>query len=379
MSDFIDIVQPSLIYPSIISAGISGALVLTKNLHGRFTMDSQHGVQKFHTVPTPRIGGIALFGAFVFAFLVTGNATGGLLGLMIIAGLPAFIAGTIEDLTKRVGVRERLLATIFSGFLACLITGYRLDSIDVLGVDNVLAFAPVAIAFTAFAVGGVANAINIIDGFNGLAGGVLMICFGMMGMIAFQVGDMQLFNLCLLSVVCVAGFMLLNFPFGKIFMGDGGAYFMGFMLAWTAVMLPMRNPQVSPWASIVACAYPIIETVVSMARRFLHNAKAGEADSAHLHSLIKINIIRRLFPNVPQYYRNAMVSPVCWTITLIFSTSAFMFYHETKMLMLSLFGSFILYIVLYHGIGMLVSSGTDKVNVKKVRGGGNNKSAAFPS
>lgn len=378
MSDYVDIMQPSLIYSSIISAGISGALVLTKNLHGKFTMDTQHGVQKFHTAPTPRIGGIALFGALVFAFLVTGNATGGLLGLMIIAGLPAFIAGTIEDLTKKVGVRERLLATIFSGFLACLITGYRLDSIDVPGVDNLLAIAPVAIAFTAFAVGGVANSINIIDGFNGLAGGVLMICFGMMGLIAFQVGDMQLFNLCLLSVVCVAGFMLLNFPFGKIFMGDGGAYFMGFMLAWIAVMLPMRNPQVSPWASIVACAYPIIETVVSMIRRFVHNAKAGEADSAHLHSLIKINIIRRHFPNVPQYYRNAMVSPVCWMITLIFSAPAFMFYHETRMLMMSLLGSFILYVIIYHGVGMLVSSGTDKVNVKNVGDGDNNKSAAFP-
>ena len=365
MPAYDDIITSALIYPSVASAAISGALVMTKSFHGKFSLDSHVGVQKFHSAPTPRIGGIALFGSLVVAFLLTGNATGGLLGLMIISGFPAFLSGIIEDLTKRVGVRERLLATIFSGFLAILITGYKLDYIDVPGVDSMFSYSAVAIAFTAFAVGGVANAINIIDGFNGLAGGVLMICFGMMGLIAFQVGDMQLVNLCLILMVCVAGFMLLNFPFGKIFMGDGGAYFMGFMLAWTAVLLPMRNPQVSPWSSIVVCAYPIIETVVSMIRRSWNHTGSGQADSAHLHSLIKINIIRRFFPDVPQYYRNAMVSPVCWLLTLVFSFPAFIFYHETKMLMLSALGAFVLYILIYHGVAFLESSRPAQTSVNE--------------
>lgn len=356
MPAYDEIITSVLIYPSIASAAISGALVMTKNYHGKFSLDSQEGVQKFHTAPTPRIGGIALFGSLVVAWMLTGNATGGLLGLMIIAGLPAFIAGTIEDLTKKVGVRERLIATIFSGLLAVFITGYKLEHIDVPVLDGLFAISPVAIAFTAFAVGGVANAINIIDGFNGLAGGVLMICFSMMGLIAFQVGDVQLFNLSVLSTFCVAGFMLINFPFGKIFMGDGGAYFMGFMLAWTAVMLPMRNHQVSPWTPIVVCAYPIIETVISMIRRAWQRTSTGKADSAHLHSLIKINIIRRYFPDFPQYYRNAMVSPICWVIALIFSAPAFIYFHDTKMLMLSALGSFILYIIIYYGVSSLSSS-----------------------
>ncbi|NTW52167.1 MAG: glycosyl transferase [Chlorobiaceae bacterium] len=363
MPNYDGIITSALIYPLIASAGISGALVLTKSLHGRFSLDNHEGVQKFHTVPTPRIGGIALFASLVVASLLSGSATGGLLGLMIIAGLPAFISGIIEDLTKRVGVRERLLATICSGLLAIFITGYKLDYINVPGFDTMLAYAPCAIAFTAFAVGGVANAINIIDGFNGLAGGVLMICFGTMGLIAFQVGDMQIVNICLISTVCVAGFMLLNFPFGKIFMGDGGAYFMGFMVAWIAVMLPMRNPQVSPWAPIVACAYPIIETIVSMIRRSWQRTGTGKADSAHLHSLIKINIIRRMFPDVPQHLRNAMVSPLCWLITLTFSVPAFMFYRDTRMLMLTAVCCLIVYVLFYNGVTQLNPVNPDQATV----------------
>ena len=239
----------------------------------------------------------------------------------------------------------------FRGFV-CLLMGVRLDYVEVPLVDVLLRYSVVAIVVTAFAVGGVANSINIIDGFNGLADGVLIICFSMLGMISREVGDTQLVNLCILLALSVAGFMIVNFPFGKIFMGDGGAYLMGFMLAWTAVLLPMRNPKVSPWASILVCGYPVVETLFSMGRRTVLQTGAGNPDAAHLHSLIRGSVIERFFPQLPHYFRNAFVSPVCWTICTLFAAPALLWYDSTPKLILVLAGSMAFYVVMYYFVSV---------------------------
>ena len=290
---------------------------------------------------------VALLAGWVVLYILSKEKSR-LIGLLLIAGLPAFGAGFIEDLTKKVSVSWRLLATMISGVLAWWLTGYSLTSIAIPGTDALLAWLPVSVAFTAFAVGGVANSVNIIDGFNGLAGGILMICFSLMGIIAFQVGDKELVELCILLVLVVAGFLVVNYPFGKIFMGDGGAYLMGFLLGWIAVMLPMRNPSVSVWAPIVVCSYPLSETIFSILRRYWSKNDPGQPDSEHLHSLIKLRIIRRIFDYLPQYQRNSLVAPICWVIALFMSLPAIFFNTHTLILMLFVLGAFSLYAGLYY-------------------------------
>jgi UDP-N-acetylmuramyl pentapeptide phosphotransferase/UDP-N-acetylglucosamine-1-phosphate transferase len=73
----------------------------------------------------------------------------------------------------------------------------------------------------------------------------------------------------------VLGFMLLNYLFGKIFLGDAGTYFVGFLVPWTALLLPMCNEEISPWASLLVCAYPIVEVLYSIVRRMKARLKAG--------------------------------------------------------------------------------------------------------
>jgi len=322
-------------------------LVMTTRWHGRHSLDVDMGVQKFHHAPTPRIGGVALFAGLVLACLCVPPAEEALLRPMLFASVPAFAAGLLEDLTKRVGVRERLLATMFSGFVAWLLMGYALDRVEIMGVDLLLAYAPASVAFTAFAVGGVANSINIIDGFNGLAGGVLVICFAAFSLICMQVGDYQLAFLCFLFISVVIGFLLLNFPFGKIFMGDGGAYLMGFLLAWVAVMLPMRNPEVSKWTSLLVCGYPLVETLFSMTRRFWNRAHPGEPDSDHLHSLVKVRLVRKQFPRFSPALRNGAVAPFCWSFGLLMPVSALLFFKEKQLLQLSFASGILLYLLFY--------------------------------
>ena len=226
----------------------SAALVLTQRWHGRFSLDNAFGVQNHHTEPTPRIGGVAIALGLTAAWLLATPDVRKILSPMLLAGIPAFGFGLAEDLTKKVSVKARLLATMFSGALAWGLTGIAMQNTGVPPFDWLLSFTPLAVVFTAFAVGGVANATNIIDGFNGLAAGAVAIMLGAMGLIALNLADAPLATVCFALAVCALGFGAVNWPLGKLFLGDGGAYLLGFIVGWLAVLLPMRHPEINAWA-----------------------------------------------------------------------------------------------------------------------------------
>jgi len=324
---------------------VSVVLVLTRHRHGHLSMDHPVGVQKFHLEPTPRVGGIGIYLGLALAWLLLDTGpTRQLLGVILLAGIPALLFGLAEDLTKRVGVLPRLLATMFSGLLACLLSGVALNRLDVALIDNVLTYWPLAVVLTAFAVGGVANAVNIIDGFHGLAGGTVMLILLALSAIAFQVGDAPLARMGLLLLAAVAGFWLINYPWGKLFLGDGGAYFVGFALAWMAVLLPMRNPGVSPWACLMACAYPITEVLYSVLRRSLRGTSPGEADRLHLHSLLASQFIQKHFPDSSNGLQNACVAPFLWCYVALLTFMAIMWYDQTG----ALVAGYLVAVLVYH-------------------------------
>lgn len=316
-------------------AGLAVCLlvVATQSLHGRLTLDGDEGVQKFHTRPTPRVGGLGFIAALGVAVWFSTAEVGRILLLLLVAGLPAFVAGFAEDLLKRVGVRERLLATMASGMLAWWLSGISLTRLDVPGLDAVLALLPVSVLFTAFAVAGVANAVNIIDGFNGLASGVVMISLASLGAMAQLAGDGALAQVCLLLGAAMAGFLLVNYPFGRIFLGDGGAYLAGFCLGWVAVLLPMRNPSVSPWAVFLACSYPIIEVLFSVVRRRRRQLHPGHPDRLHLHSLIKCRVVRKQLPGWSRLAQNSAVAPIVWVFASVPALTAVVFRDTLPMLL----------------------------------------------
>lgn len=283
------------------------------------TLDTDDGIQKFHNAPTPRIGGIALALGYIAAWAFLEGGTKDLFGMVGLAGLPALAFGLAEDLTKKVSVRVRLIATMASGLIFIVLTGYTIDSVDIRVVDGLLAIPVLSFAFTAFAVGGVANSINLIDGFHGLASGTLVIILLAFGLVGWRVGDAEFVALALTMAAIVAGFLVVNFPFGKLFLGDAGAYFAGYFVAIMAVMLPFRNPEVSPWVSLLILGYPVTETIVSIVRRMLtHGAHPGEPDSSHLHHIVHRNwakAVARLL-RVPSS-ENSITSLLMWALPLL--------------------------------------------------------------
>ena len=279
-------------------------------------MDFTDGVQKFHTSPTPRIGGIPIVLGLIVAWAKAPEDTKHMLTPILFAGMPAFVFGVAEDITKRVGVIQRLSATMASGLMAWWLTDYAISRVDIWGVDWVMRFTLVSVLFTAFAVGGMANAVNIIDGFNGLASTMSSLAFMGYSMMAWHLGDATLAGVSLLFAACVWGFFWVNWPFGKIFLGDGGSYFVGFALAWIAVMLIERNPSVSVFAVLLVCSHPVIEVLFSIFRRRMKKLHPGHPDRLHFHSLVEQRYVRRWFSGLSNAVHNSITGVLVGFMTL---------------------------------------------------------------
>lgn len=288
------------------SFGLSVLVVLTTRWHGFLSLDESAGVQKVHAHPTPRVGGLPMVLGLLAAVWAGPDELRDKTWPWLVAGIPAFAFGLAEDLTKRVSVTQRLLATMASGVLAWALTGYALTGVNVWGLDWLLQFTAVSVLFTAFAVGGVANAINIIDGLNGLASSMVLWALLGVATLAATLGDTVLASTCLLLAACVLGFFVVNWPFGKLFLGDGGSYFLGFALAWACVLLVERHDNVSAFAAMLFCIHPVVEVFYSVYRRKVRHQNPGHPDRLHFHSLVKRRIMQRLMPRSSKTLRNSM-------------------------------------------------------------------------
>lgn len=280
----------------LVSLAVCALNIATERWHGRYSFDADiKGIQKVHKNKVPRTGGIALLSG-VLAVPILGNfdyqpalvreETRIIIFKLLLVAVPAFLAGIVEDLTKKVSVRTRLYSIYVSAFLAAWLLGAYLPRIDIWGLDDVLKWIPFSLAITAFAVVGVTNSINIVDGFHGVAGATVVVALAGAGYLAWSAGDALVTQLAVAGIGATLGFLMLNYPTGRLFMGDGGAYFIGFWAAEVAVLTIARNPRINAWQILAIYAYPVIEVLFSIYRRkILHNTLAAAPDRLHLHSL----------------------------------------------------------------------------------------------
>lgn len=319
-------------------------LVLTKRWHGPLSLDLTVGVQKVHVHPTPRIGGVAIMAGLLAAWMVAKPERQLILGPLLLASQPAFLFGLLEDVTRRVSVLTRLLATVFSGVLGWMITGVSLSDVGVPGFDWLLSHTWFSVVFTGFAVGGVANALNIIDGMNGLASGNAIVALLGLTLINLVLGDYNLAFASFALAAAVLGFWLVNWPKGRLFLGDGGAYLVGFMLAWSCVLTVERNPSVSPFAMLLLCAYPVTEVLFSVFRRKKRMRDPGRPDHLHLHSLVMRRWMSRYFAKTAA---NAATGLVLTAFALIPAALAVLLHNERLLSLLATIMVVLLYLTMY--------------------------------
>ena len=312
------------------------------------------GPQKFHSRPVPRIGGVAIVAgvaAGCMALSVTLPGSAALSMTLLFCAAPAFLAGLAEDFTKRVRPALRLAFTGLAAALAFWLVDAAIARTSIPGLDTLVSYRGGSLLITVFVVAGVANAVNIIDGFNGLASMCSVMMLLSMTYVSFQVGDPLLGWLALAGAGAVLGFFIFNFPAGLIFLGDGGAYFLGFYVAELAILLLHRNPGVSPMIPLLLCIYPVFETLFSIYRRkWLRGRPVGMPDGAHLHSLIYRRIMRwaageRSARELTR--RNSMTSPYLWMLCSTSVVPAVLWYDSTAVqaVFIVLFG--LTYVVLY--------------------------------
>ena len=328
------------------------------HVHGHFTGDHDlEGIQKVHTHPVPRTGGVGIALSVVViaaAMSFQGVEFAKTFWLILLTASPAFFAGLVEDITKRVGPSTRLAATLGAAGLGYVLLGANIVRTDIPILDTLLLWWPLSLGITMIAVGGMAHAINIIDGFNGLAGMVSVIILTAIGYVAFIQGDFLLWRMCACLCGATIGFLFWNYPRGLVFLGDCGAYFLGFMIGELAVLLVLRNPQVSAWFPVLAVIYPVFETLFSIYRRTVVRGNSpGLPDAAHLHSLVYKRIVRWAVGSREARHRlrrNAMVSPYLWGLCTLSVIPAVIFWSNTPLLIGLIFVFAVLYISLYRRI-----------------------------
>jgi UDP-GlcNAc:undecaprenyl-phosphate GlcNAc-1-phosphate transferase len=332
----------------------AGARALVKATSDPRALDTTvGGPRKVHVSATPRIGGAAvalgLFAGAAVAMIGAGDIRAWF--ILLLCALPGLVWGLIEDFSKRGAVLVRLALTAAAAGLAYVLLDARLTKIDVPSIDYLLAIDAFSFAFTVFAVCGIAHATNVIDGLNGLCGFTTLLASIALAIVAWTVNDQFVLAASCVLAASIAGFLLVNFPSGRIFLGDGGAYLIGLVLAVLSVMLVQRNSEVSPWFPPVLLAYPIWETLFSMYRRKWRGYSTGRADALHLHFLVYRRLVRwRGKTRTPLDYarRNALASACTWVMPLICFACALSFWDDSALLMMAGWTFNGLYVAIYH-------------------------------
>jgi UDP-N-acetylmuramyl pentapeptide phosphotransferase/UDP-N-acetylglucosamine-1-phosphate transferase len=305
--------------------------------HWQFGLDETSGeAQKKHRRPTPRSGGIAL---------VLGVAAGVALldaelpqhqdfALRIgAAALPLLAVGIWEDLRRHVAPLLRLGAGLVAAALAVWLCGASVVRADFAPADALLLAWPwLGAALALLAIAAMPHAVNMIDGFHGLAAMVCVLILAAIGYVALTLGDLPIVELAGICVGALFGFLFWNWPRGDIFLGDTGAYVLGFVLALLAILLVRRHPEVSPWFALLVLIYPSWELLFSMLRRrLLHRRPGMRADSRHLHHLIHRRLERALGRDANP---NAFTAPYLWSLAAFSVGPAVLWWNRRALLAL---------------------------------------------
>ena len=282
-----------------------GVIVLTAKFHIHWSSGPKDAIQKIHNGNVPRIGGLGIFfGIWISVFAMGTEIINPLIITSVLAASVIFVIGFAEDISGVMKVSWRLILSFIPGAFIAMNSGIYLSHIGLAWVDFLLTLQFFSIGFTAFALSGLTHAFNMIDGVNGLVSFICLWVLGAYLVLGFRYEDTLIIQMSILLAAPIIGFLIFNWPWGKCFLGDGGAYLIGFFLAWIGVLLVERHEVISPFAPLVICSYPIIEALYSMQRRLIQGVSSGHPDTQHLHQLVKFRLI---MPWIKRYGAGVLV------------------------------------------------------------------------
>lgn len=269
--------------------------------------------RKVHKVPMPRLGGLAIYVAFIIGYAIFGEVNTQMLSILI-GGFILVITGMIDDI-KPIKARYKLIVQIIAALLVVIYGQIFFTEISFLGLKFYLNKYVSYFVSSLFIVA-ITNSINLIDGLDGLAAGISSIYFLTIAIIAFilnRIGGLDII-LSIIMLGATLGFLIFNFPPAKIFMGDTGSLFLGFMISIIALLGFKITTVTSLIVPLCILAIPIFDTALAIFRRLLKHQNIGMADKEHFHhqllklrysptaSILIIYFIDILFASVSIFY-----------------------------------------------------------------------------
>lgn len=270
-----------------ISLGLNGFCVYLwhKKFYRKLGLKTYQALQRIHLNETPRLGGliflVSLLGFVYQCHLGEGAA---ILNIILISLIPTILIALKEDLFHDVEPSVRLLFLLFTCWLFRANYSGPLPNMAEVPFVAKLFLLQGGISFFYF--GGmlaVANGMNLIDGVNGLCGAVALSILAALLFLSYKTSDTAMLTVTSSLILLLIPFILFNFPFGKIFLGDLGAYSLGLMLSMLTIILFGRHPELSPYAAVLILIYPLTELIFTMLRRVSRGISVFKPDTLHLH------------------------------------------------------------------------------------------------
>lgn len=264
-----------------------------------------------HTVEIPRIGGYAVYVAFLLGALIF-LKTDTQVNSILLGGFIIFMVGLYDDVHD-ISPRLKLLGQLVAAVIVIVFGGVYLQNFG----ESIPFLAEIV---TLFWIVGITNAINLIDGLDGLSGGISVIVLFTISLTSYLSGRVDIASLSLVLAGAISGFLLYNFHPAKVFMGDCGALFIGFMISSISLLGFGYNTSTffTLGAPIVVLMVPIMDTLIAIVRRKVRHKKFNEADKRHIH--------HRLMYKFDLGHKRTVI--VLYTVTLIFSFISILYYYN---------------------------------------------------
>lgn len=244
--------------------------------------------RKVHNKPMPRLGGLAIFLTFLLGYVLFGYVNEQMISVLI-GGFIIILLGICDDI-KPIRARYKLIVQIIASCVVVFYGNIVLSNISVLGFS--LYFGWWSYPLTIFFILAIINAINLIDGLDGLCSGTSAIFFASIIVIAILLDRLYGLDvlLCVIMLGACLGFLVYNKPPASIFLGDTGSTFLGFIIAIIALLGYKAATFTSLVIPILVLLLPILDTIFAMIRRFLKGENIGVPDKEHLHhQLLKVS------------------------------------------------------------------------------------------
>ncbi|MEY9971903.1 UDP-GlcNAc:undecaprenyl-phosphate GlcNAc-1-phosphate transferase [Lysinibacillus sp. RC46] len=278
-----------MLYVSLIAAFVASILLtpLVKRLAFRIGAVDAPNYRKVHARIMPRLGGLAIFLAFLIAVaifqpILIYNENGSDFLLAIIIGACIIVATGVIDDMREISAKAKLIGQLVAALIVIFVGGIQIEMVNLPFVGE-LNFGLLSIPLTVLWIVGITNAINLIDGLDGLAAGVSTIALITLAVMALIMGNMFVLAIAAILAAATFGFLFYNFHPAKIFMGDTGALFLGFMISVLALLGFKNITVVTLIIPVIILGVPISDTFFAIVRRVRMKKKWSDPDKSHLH------------------------------------------------------------------------------------------------